>query len=57
LTIKNKYIDTAYNFNIAFSINGGKPVTALVTNKILVATLLLFLSIQTSVLMPLVMCC
>ncbi len=35
LTVKNKYIDTAYNFNIAYSINGGKPVTALVTNKIL----------------------
>ncbi|MBM3937266.1 MAG: PKD domain-containing protein [Sphingomonadales bacterium] len=35
LTIKNKYIDTAYNFNIAYSINGAKPVTALVTNKIL----------------------
>jgi PKD repeat protein len=35
LTIRNKYIDTAYDFNIAYSINGGKPVTAKVTNKIL----------------------
>ncbi len=35
VTVHNTYTDTIYNFNVAYSINGGTPVRQLVTNRIL----------------------
>jgi PKD repeat protein len=35
LRIKNLFVDTAYDFEIAYSINGSKPVSTMVSQKIL----------------------